>query len=312
MSSRTEALLFVLVAPAILTEVASGNTPVHALLDLRVTLFLILAYGFPVLVIRELSLRWRLSTAGIFLLGVAYGIVNEGLLAQTLVRYEHVPIDTFDRYIYVAGFNLSWASVILPWHAVFAVLFPLVLAALWFPSSAQHLWTSKSVFGLLSGGLIALLVFVSLARTPRLQMLVCLLAIAALICGSSVFRNRASFAASTCGHSRTTAFLFGLFSYPAFVLGSIVLAVRRVPAPLFFLFVFAVLFSLATVSRLKGLLRAPAAPYLALGSYCSMALFHLLVGVSHHAAEDIVTGAVLATTFLLSSRHRPSPGTLCP
>lgn len=280
LSTRIGAPLFVLLATPILTEVTSGSTPVHALLNPRVTLFLILAYGFPVLVIRELSLRWRLPTAGIFLLGLAYGIVNEGLLAQTLVRFEHVPIDQFDHYVYVAGFNLSWASVILPWHAVFAVLFPLVLVAFWFPSSAPRPWTRQSVFGLLAGALIVLLVFVSFARAPHLQMLVCLLTIAVLTWGSSFFRNRASLAAATQGPRRTTAFLYGLFSYPAFVLGSIVLAAQRVPAFLFFLFVFAVLFSLATVGQRQGLWRAPAAPYVALGSYCSVALFHLLVGVS--------------------------------
>ncbi len=45
-------------------------------------------------------MRWRLSTRGIVLLGLTYGILNEGLVAQTLVRYDHVPIDRFDRYIY--------------------------------------------------------------------------------------------------------------------------------------------------------------------------------------------------------------------
>src|SRR5262249_29896854 len=101
MSLRAEGLFFLLVAPPILTEIASGNTPVHALLNPRVAFFLVLAYGSPLLIIRESSLRWQLSTAGMFLQGLAYGIVNEGLLAQTLVRSDHVPIDKFDHYIYV-------------------------------------------------------------------------------------------------------------------------------------------------------------------------------------------------------------------
>src|SRR5262249_49671180 len=192
MSLRAGGLFFLLVAPPIRTEIASGKPPVNALLNPRVAFFLVLAYGFPLLIIRELSLRRRLSTAGVFLQGLAYGIVNEGLLAQTLVRSDHVPIDKFDHYIYAGGFNLSWASVIIPWHAFFAVLFPLALLTFWFPSSAQDPWLGKRVYRLLAAVLIALLTFVSFARAPHPQMLVCLLAISALTWGSFVFRDRAS------------------------------------------------------------------------------------------------------------------------
>jgi hypothetical protein len=89
MLARTKALLTLVFLAPILTEVVSGNTPAHALLDPRVTLFLLVAYGLPLLVVRELQLRWQLSNFGVFLLGLAYGIWNEGLLAQTLIRAEY-------------------------------------------------------------------------------------------------------------------------------------------------------------------------------------------------------------------------------
>src|SRR5262249_31831552 len=179
-SVRASDWLFVIVAPPILTEIASGNMPVHALLNPGVALFLVGAYSFPLLIIRETSVRWRLCTLGVFILGLAYGIGNEGLLAQTLVRSEHVPIDRFDHYAYVAGFNLSWACVIVPWHATFAVLFPLTLLTFWFPVSSDGPWLGQRAFRLLAGLLILLVAFVSLARAPHRQMLVCLLAIVAL------------------------------------------------------------------------------------------------------------------------------------
>jgi hypothetical protein len=125
MIPRAKALLTLVFSAPILTEIVSGNTPAHGLLDPRIGLFLFMAYSLPLLVIRELTLRWRLTTLGVFPLGLAYGIWNEGLLAQTLIRFEQLPIDKFDRYIYAAGFNFSWAAMIVPWHALLAVVFPL-------------------------------------------------------------------------------------------------------------------------------------------------------------------------------------------
>jgi hypothetical protein len=300
MSSRAKAFLTLLLAPPILTELASGNTPAHAFLDPRIALFLILAYSFPLLIIRELSLRWRLSTVGVFLLGLAYGIVNEGLLAQTLMRYEHVPIDKFDHYLFVGGFNLSWACVIVPWHALVAVLFPLALLAQWFPSCAQETWLNNRAFQFLSAVLILLMAFISLVRPPHLQMLVCLLAIgvfagAAFLLRDAPFPPKESF-------RRFTSFLFGLLSYPVFFLGSIILAARRAPALLFFVFIFFVLFALAKVCDRNGFFLLPAAAYLALGAYFSISLFHLFAGIAHHSLEEILTGLMLAAAFLCFAR----------
>ena len=307
MPSRTKALLTLLVAPPILTEIASGNTPAHAFLNPRVVLFLILAYSFPLLIIRECSLRLRLSAAGVFLLGLAYGIVNEGLLAQTLLRNEHVPIDTFDHYIYLAGFNFSWTCVIVPWHAFFAVLFPLALLAFWFPACAQTLWLSTRAFKMLAAIFVALMAFFSLVRTPHLQMLVCFLCIAALSCTAFFFRDPSP-PSRQPPVRRAVPFLFGLFAYPFFVLGSIALAAKHAPAPVFFLFVVVVLLGVALIARRGEFLLQPVAAYLALGGYVSVSFFHFLAGIAHHSPEGIATGGVLVVSFLylaLRRRHVP-------
>ena len=307
MSTRSKALLALIVAPPILTELASGNTSAQAFLNPRITLFLILAYSFPLLIIRELSLRWRLSTAGLFLLGLAYGIINEGFLAQTLLRFEHVPIDKFDHYLYLAGFNLSWACVIVPWHSFFAVLFPLVLLALWFPSCAQTTWLGKRTFALLAAILVALMAFISFARPPHLQMLVCFLAITALTGASFFFRNGLPTSVEP-SPGRAAPFLFGLITYPLFFLGSIILAARRAPAEVFFLFIAVVLTGLARVCQRLGFLTAPSVACLALGAYFSVSLFHLFAGLTHRSTSQALTGAILCLAFLvLLSRRQPAP-----
>jgi hypothetical protein len=107
MTCRTKAILTMSLLAPVLTEIVSGNTQPHALLNPKVSGFLMLAYSFPLLIVRELTWRWQLPAPGLFLLGLAYGIVNEGLLAQTLIRSEHVPISNFDHYLYAAGINFS-------------------------------------------------------------------------------------------------------------------------------------------------------------------------------------------------------------
>jgi branched-subunit amino acid transport protein len=126
----------------------------------------------------------------VFLLGLAYGFLNEGLLAQTLIRFEHVPISNFDHYVYVGGVNLSRAALIVPWHALMAVLFPLTLLDFWFPSCARVRCLSQGPFAALTALLAATVTFIALARKPHTQMPDFLLAIMALVVCAWLARNQ--------------------------------------------------------------------------------------------------------------------------
>jgi hypothetical protein len=233
MLTRTKALLTLVFLAPILTEIVSGNTPAHALLDPRVTFFWLVAYGLPLLVVRELQLRWQPSGFGVFLLGLAYGIWNEGLLAQTLIRAKYVPIDKFDHYIYAVGLNFSWAAVIVPWHALLAIMFPIALVVAFFPSTAQEPWLSKRDFVLITAILVALVLFISIARKPHAQMLICGFAIFGLVLISYLLRGRAA-----CDRKSNVRaafpFIVGLLAYPAFILSAIALAVYRMAPPVYF------------------------------------------------------------------------------
>ena len=298
MSPRSKALLTLILSAPVLTEIVSGNTPAHALLEPRVLLFLLVAYSLPLLVIRELAARQKLATAGIFLLGLAYGIWNEGLLAQTLLRRQQVPMPQFDRYLYSAGFNFSWSAVILPWHAFLAILFPLALVSAFFPEAAQEPWLGKPTFRFLASALIALALFISVFRKPHAQMLACLLAIKALVWLAFQFRRREPEAAGK--ERRLLAFAFGFLAYPAFIGGALALASHRVSPIAYFTAVPAILAGLGVFARLGTLLRPPAQASLALGTYCAASLFNLGGGIERHSPERALTGAVMAAVFLVA------------
>ena len=93
-------------------EVMTTSVSVMRLLHPIVFLVLSITYGFSVLLIHELVVRWRLRLACILLLGFAFGIYSEGLGARTFLLSKDVPIDSFARYSMFLGLNIAWTFVI--------------------------------------------------------------------------------------------------------------------------------------------------------------------------------------------------------
>ncbi|MGH9688286.1 MAG: hypothetical protein ACRD5K_14475, partial [Candidatus Acidiferrales bacterium] len=297
MQTRVQPIVtLVLIAP-VLTEIVSGNTPPHALLHPSVDIFLIAVYSLPLLVIRELTVRWRLRTVGVFLLGLAYGLFNEGLVAQTLIRYQHAPIANFDLYLCAAGVNFSWAALILPWHALMAVTFPVALLGLWFPSCAQSNWLGTKALLVLVTVVGGGSVFLGVVRRPEFQMRVFLFAMAVLVGCAWLCRGEVS-VASGHGIRRWRAFALGAIFYVALFLGATLLAGRKAPAELYFLFVAVLLLILGWIGRRYKFERLPNAGLGALGAYFSASLFNGVGGLMRHSREAVLCGAILSLIFL--------------
>lgn len=130
--------LWVFFTIPILTELLTVNQSFSQLFNPGGYLFNVLAYSIPVILINDLAIRWQLGIVGLFVLGLAYGIFNEGILAQTILMTDKsVPIVAFAGYNW-AGLNLPWAATILPWHALFAVVYPIVIFRSLYPSESQQ------------------------------------------------------------------------------------------------------------------------------------------------------------------------------
>ena len=304
MSCRAKVIITLVVIAPILTEIVSGNTPPHMLLHPQIALFLIAAYSFPLLVLRELSIRWRLGTLGIFVLGLAYGFLNEGLLAQTLIRAERVPMPNFDHYVYVAGVNFSWVAVIVPWHALMAVLFPLALLAHWFPSCSRERWLGNGTFAILAAILIAGVAFIGLVRTPHPQMRAFLLVMALLVASASVFRTK-GWSEIVASGNRALPFFFGIVLYVGIFLTPTTLAGRRLAPSIFFPTVAGVLLIFGLLGRRIGFAGAQTAAMVALGSYFAASAFNMIGGFLRHSMEAMLCGGLLVVAFILLWRANP-------
>lgn len=137
----------------LLTELLTNNIPArHLLKPNTFLLFATIVYG-PVLLLRELAIRWRLGLIGYIVLGFVYGVYNEGLLAKTIFQTQ-LPNPSFNNYGVLWGINFTWATVIIIFHAFYAFLFPLLIINYFFPSAARKPWLKKRVWVALSAVLL--------------------------------------------------------------------------------------------------------------------------------------------------------------
>ncbi len=151
--SRTwPAVLFLFVAATVIPEVLIGSTPLSRLHTLVLQFPL---YGSAALVIRELVVRFRLSRAGLLVLGLAYGITIEGLALQSLFNPHFLNLDI--AYGRAADVNWPWALYMVGYHALWSITVPITLAELLFPHRASESWLGRLGIGLFAV-LLALLV----------------------------------------------------------------------------------------------------------------------------------------------------------
>jgi len=134
------AALFLLVAPGLLAEVVSQNTSLAEYFSPVTFMLGSLTYGVPVLLIREIAAARGLGVAGVAILGIAYGILNEGVIARTLTQASGPPLFDFAGYGQVGPIQSGWTIFMLAWHALHSVLYPILLARWLYPAAASGLW----------------------------------------------------------------------------------------------------------------------------------------------------------------------------
>ena len=82
-------------------------------------------YGGGAILVRELVRRRRLGVAWLVILGLAYGLIEEGLVLQSLFDQHYPGLDFLGRYGHWVGVNWVWLEFIVPYHAVFSIAIPI-------------------------------------------------------------------------------------------------------------------------------------------------------------------------------------------
>lgn len=306
-------IIALLISAPILTELLSNNVPAPQFFEPRIFLGLAtIGYGLPVLVLRELAVRWRAGVAGRIALGLVYGLYNEGLIARTLFLPVHVPIQVFDHYGFFGGINFSWAAVILVWHAFHAFLFPLLLVHAIFPAAAREPWVPAR-YGWVMAALLFIVASLAFFRSdpinprPTPFLYVGLLAAMAAL----VFWARhlpVETAPSSTPIRIWLAGLSGMVFVVSFFLLPILWAHFQVHPMFYFIYVVANLAVALVLLQRKGTM--PALLFFGLGAELTTALFCLAGAIGHGSLVNLITDLIFCGLFISAFGALRRPGRL--
>ena len=136
------ALTLLLLAP-FLGEVLSGSSPPAEFFHPPVFLLLVGLYGCGALLVRELALAWGHGWISILLLGMAYGIYEEGLLVRSFFDPAWMDLGILGNYGRWLGVNWIWSIALTWFHAVVSISIPILLVGLLFPQYSTQRWLGR-------------------------------------------------------------------------------------------------------------------------------------------------------------------------
>ncbi len=134
-------LLFFL-APVI-GELLSGSAPPIEFFNPFGLIFLSALYGSGAILVREVTLGWGKRWPTILVLGLAYGIIEEGLMVKSFFDPAWPDLGLLGVYGRWGGVNWVWVVFLTLFHAVFSIAIPILLAEIAFPSRRDERWLGK-------------------------------------------------------------------------------------------------------------------------------------------------------------------------
>jgi len=163
--ARAVALLLVL-APLVAEVIATTNTP--AVLFPLLLPLLVLVYGIPVLLVRELWARRGLGAVAFLVVALGYTALNEGVVAATWFKLdpETSKVLVFEAEEVGRSAGVNWALVfgLTTFHGLWSVAMPIALVELWLGDRPERgrPWLPRWAIAL-SGAAVAFVVLGSLS-----------------------------------------------------------------------------------------------------------------------------------------------------
>jgi hypothetical protein len=295
MLNRSHVILLVLITP-FLTELLSSNIPASLFFRPQVFLSLILIYGLPVLVIRDLACRWNLGLLGILCLGLAYGIFNEGVCAKTILMTENVPMPAFDGYDFLT-FNIAWSTLIIPWHALHSVLYPILIVSFFYPQNIKKFWLSMPFLTAICL-LFTLMGVWMFFNTPRFNAMPLYLPVfaaltAVMIAASRLLPKKPELQKASVQKASVFPAVLGFIFYLMYVPGLAILASKNLSTLI--LVIYAVLVSAIfyLILKFKKWLTIPDLTSFGFGDYCAVAFTAGLTGWFKKGSLEIAVTSIL-------------------
>ncbi len=149
----------------VIGELLSGSAPPVEFFNPFGLLILPALYGSGALLVRELALRWDKRWPTILTLGLAYAIVEEGLMVKSFFDPNWMDLGILGVYGRWAGVNWVWSISLMIYHAAISIAIPILLVELLYPERRDEAWLGRRGRIGLSILLITTVVFGYLALT---------------------------------------------------------------------------------------------------------------------------------------------------
>lgn len=153
-SSHLPGLVLFLIAPLV-GEVLPGARSIFSMLNPLNFIVLTTLYGCGAIIIRETAIRWKKGWPTVFILGLAYGVLEEGIGAQSFANPAWGGLSVPSMYGRVLGVNWVWILQILLYHSLISISLTILIVSFLFPNRRQTSYVSNKT-------LIACIVGISL------------------------------------------------------------------------------------------------------------------------------------------------------
>jgi hypothetical protein len=139
------ALLLFFLSPAI-AELLLGSSPPSEFFNPFSLLLLCSLYGSGALIVRELKVMWNKGFVSMFVLGAAYGVIEEGLMVKSFFDPKWMDLGILGVYGRWLEVNWVWAEWLIIYHAIFSIAIPITLVELAYHERKSDRWLSNKKF----------------------------------------------------------------------------------------------------------------------------------------------------------------------
>ncbi len=163
-------------------EILTGSTSIEGIVAYPISFIISLAfYGFQVSIIADISSRYSLKTGTIFILGLIYGIFEEGFAIFTMESTK-----THTLWLSFAGINITWTIYVMSLHAVITVSITLLIMRVIWPDRISKPFLNRWSYAAMLPVTAVIYVFlmkgaISSGRAPQAAPVIYLIILAAIL-----------------------------------------------------------------------------------------------------------------------------------
>jgi len=114
-------------------ELLSGSAPPPEFFSIVGLIVLPALYGAGAVIVRELAVSWKKGWGTIWILGAAYGVIEEGIMVRSWFDPNWMDLGILGTYGRWLGVNWIWAYMLTLYHASISISIPILLLDLIWP-----------------------------------------------------------------------------------------------------------------------------------------------------------------------------------